>query len=198
MASLIREFTEPISDDGDMDSEEKHNGDIVRCNCFSSTHLGLGILVEEWTSTTLYLFILCACLLIYIKRFVWPPGTGKVSFSPTFLRTYQFTLFLTLSDLFDHLYFCYANLRLYWQKPKSMFCLITNKYTNNCSVSALLFLNSINWNCKSKSMFTHSCNQRSHNTIEFESPSRRLGPGDMVQTGRFSHCIRVGISLLAF
>ncbi|KAM2403941.1 hypothetical protein ACFX1X_031655 [Malus domestica] len=28
VASLIREFTEPISDDGDMDSEEKHNGDI--------------------------------------------------------------------------------------------------------------------------------------------------------------------------
>nr|XP_028956228.1 peroxisome biogenesis protein 6-like [Malus domestica] len=44
VASLIREFTEPISDDGDMDSEEKHNGDIVRCNCFSSTYLGLGIL----------------------------------------------------------------------------------------------------------------------------------------------------------
>ncbi|KAB2616220.1 peroxisome biogenesis protein 6 [Pyrus ussuriensis x Pyrus communis] len=28
MASLIKEFTEPISDDGDMDSEGKHNGDI--------------------------------------------------------------------------------------------------------------------------------------------------------------------------
>ncbi|KAM1058098.1 hypothetical protein COP1_031381 [Malus domestica] len=28
VSSTIREFTEPIYDDGDMDSEEKHNGDI--------------------------------------------------------------------------------------------------------------------------------------------------------------------------
>lgn len=47
VASLIREFTEPISDDGDIDSEGKQNGDSVRCKCFSAMYLSLGIHLDS-------------------------------------------------------------------------------------------------------------------------------------------------------
>ena len=47
IASVIREFTGPVSEDGDIGSDGKLNGEFVRFSYLIVSFLGLGVLVQH-------------------------------------------------------------------------------------------------------------------------------------------------------
>ena len=55
VASVLREFTEPVPEDGEIDSEGKVNGEFVRCNDFASTLSCFRVLI--------YHFIILFCII---------------------------------------------------------------------------------------------------------------------------------------